>query len=273
MRELGYVEGKNLVIEWRFADGEYERLPGLAAQLVQLNVDALVTHGTPGSLAAKRATTAIPIVIAAIGDPIAAGIVTSLARSGGNITGSAFFNPELMAKRLELLKEAAPRIAQVAVLMHPSNSLSRPIFESAEIAANSLKLRVHRFDARGPNEFDSAFSTMVKRRVDAVEIFDDAIFGSNAGAIAHLAIINRLPSAGSKEFGNAGGLIGYGPNIPEMYRRAAYFIDKIFKGAKPADLPIEQPTKFELVINRKTANALGITIPQSILVRADRVIE
>ncbi len=273
LRELGYVEGKNIAIEFRWADGKTDRLPELAAELVRLNVDVLVTHAVPGTRAAKQATTTIPIVTAAVADPVALGLVASLARPGSNITGSTFFYAEIIAKRLELLKEAMPRITQVAVLMNPDNPTIGTIFHAMEIAAKPLKVALLRFEARGPNEFEGAFSAMAKKRVDAVALVEDPMFFSNAKGLADLAVKQRLPSIGFNEFAEAGGVIGYAANNLEMWRRAAYFVDKILKGAKPGDLPIEQPIKFELVINLKTAKALGLKIPQSVLLRADKVIE
>ncbi len=274
LRDLGYVEGKNLVIEFRWAEEKYERLPELAAELVRLKVDVIVTHGPIGSPAAKNATTTIPIVVTAVPDPVALGLVASLARPGGNVTGMASLSPEVAAKRLELLKDAFPRIRRVAVLLNPdSPSASGPYFRPMEATAASLKLELHQFGARGPGEFESAFAAMAKRRVDAVVVLDDGMLAANVGAIAKLAAKMRLPSIGLGEFAEAGGLMAYGVNRLESFRRAATFVDKILKGAKPADLPVEQPTRFETVLNLKTAKALGIKISNSILVRADRVIE
>jgi putative ABC transport system substrate-binding protein len=273
LRELGYVEGKNFVIEFRWADEQYDRLPALAAELVRLKVDVLVTYGTPGTLAAKHATTTIPIVMVHTGDAIITGLVANLARPGGNITGSTFFVPELMAKQLELLKDALPRITQVATLVKPDNPLLRTPPQALHMAAKSLKIELQQFEARGPDEFGAAFSALAKRRVDAVAILDDAVFIANARALANLAAKHRLPSAGFDELAEAGGLIGYGVDFLPMYRRAALFVDKILKGAKPGDLSIEQATKFRLIINIKTSNALGLTIPQSLLLRADEVIQ
>jgi putative ABC transport system substrate-binding protein len=273
LRELGYVEGNNIVIEYRWAEGKYDRLPDLAAELVRLKVDVLVTSGTPGTLAAKQATTTIPIVMAGSGDAVAAGLVASLARPGGNITGLTDLVPEVMAKGLELLKEAMPRTERVAVLVNPDNPSRALVFKAMETAARSLKVELQTFAARGPNELEGAFSTMAKSRADAVVVTTDALFNANVRAIADLASRKRLPSAGITAFAEAGGTIGYGLNFPAMSRRAAYFVDRILKGAKPADLPVEQPTKFDLVINLKTAKALGLTIPQSLLLRADQVIE
>jgi putative ABC transport system substrate-binding protein len=273
LRELGYVEGKNIRIEYRWADGKYERLPDLAGELVGLRVDVLVTFGTSGAIAAKQTTLTIPIVMAGTGDAVATGLVASLARPAGNITGLTLFIPELMAKRLELLKEAVPRAGRAAVLVHPDNAANAPVLKAMESTARSLNVELQRFEARRPSEFDSAFSSMAKSRVDVVVVTDDPLFNANAGAIANLAVKKRFPAAGPEEFVGAGGSIGYSVNFPNMFRRAAYFVDKILKGAKPADLPVEQPTKFELVINMKTAKALRLTIPQSLLVRADEIIQ
>jgi putative ABC transport system substrate-binding protein len=273
LRSLGYVEGHNIVIESRWADGKYERLPELAAELVDLKVAVLVTYGTPGTLAAKRATTTIPIVMAYSGDALSAGLVTNLARPGGNVTGSTYFLSELMVKRLELLKEAVPHIAQVAVLVEPDNPLFRPTLNALEIAVNSLKVEMQKFEVRGPSEFAAAFLAMGKGRVDAVVIQEDAVFVSNMRAIVDFASTQRLALAGSKEFAEAGGLIGYGVDFLAMCRRAAFFVDTILKGGEPASIPVEQPTKFELVINLKTAKALGLTVPPTLLTRADEVIE
>ncbi len=273
LRDLGYVEGKNLNIEVRWARGHYERLPALAAELVGLQVDVLVTHATPGTWAAKRATTTIPIVMAVSGDAVATGLVASLARPGGNLTGGTYFSPELNAKGLELLKEAFPRIRRVAVLVNPDNPQKGPMLRAMALTAGPLKLELQQFEARGPNEFESVFAAMAKQRVDAFVTHDDSVLIDNARGLAALAAKGRLPSTGFKTFAEAGGLMGYGVNFPEMYRRAAVLVDKILKGAKPADLPVEQATKFELVINLKTAKALGLTIPQSVLIRADEVIQ
>jgi putative tryptophan/tyrosine transport system substrate-binding protein len=273
LRDLGYREGQNVVIDYRWADGEYERLSDLANELVRLRVDILVTHGTPGALAAKRATATIPIVVATSADAIALGLVESLARPGGNVTGSTFLVPEVNAKRLEMFKEPFPRTGHMAVLVNPNNPAMGPIIQAMKRTAKSLKMELQQFPVRGPNEFAAAFSSMTSSRVDAVAIIEEPMFQANAGVLAGLAMQKRLPSAGFKEFAEAGGLLGYGADIIRLFRRAAYFVDRILKGAKPADLPIEQPTKFELVINLKTAKALGLTIPPSVLGRADQVIE
>jgi ABC-type uncharacterized transport system substrate-binding protein len=261
------------VIDFRWADEQYERLPALAAELVRLKVDILVTYGTPGTLAAKHATKTIPIVMVHSGDAIITGLVAGLARPGGNVTGSTFFVPELMAKRLELLKNAFPNITQVATLVKPDNPLLRTPPEALHLAAKSLKIELQQFEARGPEEFEAVFSAIARRRVDAVAILDDAVFIANARALADLASKQRLPSAGFDELAEAGGLIGYGVDFLPMYQRAAVFVDKILKSGKPSDLPIEQATKFRLIINLKTAAALGLAIPQSLLLRADKVIQ
>jgi putative ABC transport system substrate-binding protein len=274
LRDLGYVEGKNIVIEFRWAEGKYERLPDLAAELVRLKVDVFVTYGTPGVLAAKSATTTIPIVMASVGDALALGLVASLARPGGNVTGMTGFGPEGAAKRLELLKDAFPRTRQVAVLLNPDTLISMTVvFPAMEATAKSLKLELQQFGVRGPGDIDNAFAAMAKRRVDAVVTTDDSVVVAHFGAIAKLAAKMRLPSVGLPEFAEAGGLMAYGVNRLELFRRAGYFVDRILKGAKPADLPVEQATRFETVVNLKTAKALGIKIPQSFLLRTDRVIE
>jgi putative ABC transport system substrate-binding protein len=274
LRELGYVEGKNLVIEFRWAEGKYDRLPALAAELVRLNVELIVTYATQGSLAAKNSTATIPIVMATVGDVIAAGLVASLARPDGNITGSTVFSSELSAKRLELLKEAFPRTKRVAVLTNLANEVfNGPILQAMTATAKSLKMDLQVFGVRSPNEFDSTFAAMSTQRVEAVAITDDVMVIANADAVASLAVKHRLASIGGSEVAEAGCLITYGVNFPALFRRAAVFVDKILKGAKPRDIPVEQATTFELVINLKTAKALGIKIPQTLMQRADKVIE
>jgi putative ABC transport system substrate-binding protein len=273
LRELGYVEGKNIVIELRPADGNYERLPALAAELVGLKVDVLVAFGGKAVLAAKVATTTLPIVVPSSGDPVAMGLVGGLAHPGGNITGNAQFARELSAKRVELLKEALPRIARVGAVMNAANPSSRQAFDAMRAAAESSKLELREFKLRSPKEFGSVFDAMAKGHIGAVLVSQDTLFQAHAKAIADLAAERRLPSVGATAFADAGGLIGYGVDDAALYRRAAYFVDRILKGAKPADLPVERPTRFELVINMKTAKALGVKIPQTLLVRADRVIE
>lgn len=273
LRELGYTEGKNLTLETRWANGKNDRLPALAAELVKLRVDVLVTHGTPGTLAAKGATSAIPIVMASSGDAAGTGLVASLARPGGNVTGMTSLLPEVSAKRLQILKEVLPRMTRLAVLFNPLNPAFRTDIAGTESAAKTLKVEVQRFGVRGPGEFESAFASMAEKRIDAVMVHQDGMLNANPKAAAALARKHRLPSIGFKEYGEAGGLIGYGVNFLAMYRRTAVYVDKLLKGAKAADLPIEQPTHFELVINQQTAKALGVTIPRPLLLRADRIIQ
>ena len=273
LRDLGYVEGRNIAMEFRWAEGDDERLPELAAELVRLKVDIIVTTATQPVLAAKRATSAIPIVFATVGDAVATGVVASLARPGGNATGSTFFSPELMAKRLELAKETMPRMASVAVLLNPDSPLTGPILQAMEVTAKSEKVNLSRFDARSLSEVTDAFAAMAQQRMGAVIVNDHPRFIVNRKAIAELAARQRLPAIGYGEFAEAGALIGYGVNFDALFHRAAYFVDKILKGTKPGDLPVEQTTKFEFLVNMKTAKTLDIKIPQSILVRADRVLE
>ena len=274
LRELGYVEGKNLVIETRWAEGNSARLPELAAELVGLKVDILVTYTTRGTRAAKQATATIPIVMASSGDAVATGLIASLGRPGGNITGTTFFETELSAKCLELLKEAVSRARRVAVLFYPDNPANKVAIEEIGSAANALKLELLRFAVHGPGEFENAFSAMAKQRADGVLVCADSRATVNAKSIADFAAKHRLPLIGlNNAICEAGGMISYGVNLVELSRRAAYFVDKILKGAKPGDIPVEQPTKFEMVVNMKTAKALGIKIPQTILVRATKVIE
>jgi len=273
LRDFGYTEGKNIVIEYRWAEGNYARLAELAAELVRSNVDVIVTHGTPGTRAAKGATTTMPIVMAVSGDAVVTGLVVSLPRPGGNVTGSTFFGPELSAKQIELLKEILPRITLVAALMNPDNPVIGPMLKAIEITTKSLRLGLQQFAVRGPNEFENAFSAMVQKSIEAVAIQEDGMLNANVRTAGDLAIRKRLPLVGNTEVPQAGGLLGYGVNFPEIFRRAAYFVDKILKGAKPADLPVEQPSAFDLVINMKTAKALGIQIPQSVLLRATEVIQ
>ncbi len=273
LRDLGYEEGKNLAIEYRWAEGKYDRLPGFAAELVRLKVDVLVTYGTPGALAAKQATTTTPVVMAIIGDAVAVGIVASLARPGGNITGSQFHFPEVMAKRIEMLREAIPRLARVAVLFNPANSSVAPALKAMEETARSLRVELQQIAARSPQDFDGAFAAMAQRRSEAFVVADDPMLRSHGRTIAELAARRRLPSVGEREYAEDGGLLAYAVNRPEVWRRAAVFIDKILKGARPADLPVEQVDRLQLVINLKTARTLGLTIPQSILIRADQVIQ
>jgi putative ABC transport system substrate-binding protein len=270
---LGYVEGKNLAIEFRWAEGRYDRLPALAAELAGSKVDVIVTHGTPGTFAAKRATATIPIVMASSGDAVGTGLISSLSRPDGNITGMTLLLPELSAKRLELLKQVAPGLARVGSLFNPLNPAYATDIAKTDEAAKLLKVQVQRFGARRPQEFDAAFAAMNKARVEAVLVHQDGMLNANPGAIANLARRFRMLSAGFEEFGEAGGLIGYGVSFPRMYQRAATYVDKLLKGAKVRDLPVEQPTEFNLVVNLKTAAALDIKLPALLLQRADRIVE
>jgi putative ABC transport system substrate-binding protein len=273
LRDFGYQEGRNIVIEYRWADGQYERLPALFAEMVRLKVDVIVTHGTPGALAAKQVTDRIPIVMAVVGDAEASGVVASLARPGGNVTGLTFFSPELAAKRLELLKEMIPGLTDVGVLLNSENPTNEPIIPAMSRTAEALKLKLHQFGVREPAEFEAAFNEMGAKRVGALVILDDAILIANAPALAQIALRKRLPSSGWPDYAVAGGLLSYGINFPDMFRRAAAFVDKILKGAKPSDLPVERATKFQTIVNLKTAGAISIDLPTSILLRADEVIE
>jgi putative ABC transport system substrate-binding protein len=273
LRDLGYEEGRNIVIEYRWAEEHYDRLPALFAELVGLNVDVIVTHGTPGALAAKQATNTIPIVMAAIADAEASGVVASLTRPGGNVTGLTIFVPELAAKRLELLKETMPNLTDVGVLLNSVNPANQPILPAMRRTAEPLKLKLHQFGVREPAEFEAAFAEMAAKRVRAVAIIEDATLLANAPALAQIALQHRLPSSGWPGYAVAGGLLSYGINFPDMFRRAATFVDKILKGAKPNDLPVERATKFETIVNLKTAKVLGIELSTSLLLRADEVIE
>lgn len=271
-RDLGYVEGQNIVIEYRWADGRYDRLPGLAAELIRLQPDVIVTSG-PGTRVLKEATMTIPIVMAVGGDVVADGLVASLARPGGNITGSASFSPELAGKRLEFLKSAVPGLARVAVLLNPANRASGTDFEVMKKAATALQVEVFEVPARSPQEFDDAFVLILRRRADGLVTLGDSMLVANMRRLGELSAARRLPGAGSDEYADGGGLLAYGVNFPELWRRAPYFVDKILKGAKPATIPVEQPSRFEFIINMKTAKALGLTIPQALLLRADHVIQ
>jgi len=271
--DYGYVEGKNITIEFRWADEQYERLPVLAADLVRLQVDIIVTPGTAATLAAKNATATIPIVMVNSGDAVATGLVASLARPGGNVTGLTIFGPQLTAKRLELVKETLPRARQVAVILNPANPAQALNFEAIESTAKSLGIVLHKFELRGAREFHGIFLEMGKQRVDAVVTPQDSIIDAYAREIAELAARLRIPSVGNRTLAESGGLIGYGVNIFENYRRAGTYVDKILKGGKPVDMAVEQSAKFELVINMKTAKELGITISKDVLLRADEVIQ
>ena len=277
LRDLGYVEGRNLVIEYRDAEGKIDRLPALAAELVALKLDVIVAPGTPQALAAKQATTTIPIVFTAASDPVPDGLVTSLARPGGNVTGLATISPELVGKGLEQIKRAVPEVTRLAVLWQPGalgERTNKDMLKEADTVARSLRVRLQFVEARAPADFDKAFSDATRVGAGALAVLPSSMFLSERRRLADLAAKNRLPAAyPQREFVHAGGLMSYGPNVADLFRRAAIYVDKILKGAKPADLPIEQPTKFELVINLKTAKALGLTLPPSLIGRADEVIE
>jgi ABC-type uncharacterized transport system substrate-binding protein len=273
MRALGYVEGQNLVMEYRAAEGQYERLPALAAELVRLKVDVLLAVITPAALAAKDATTTIPIVMMGIGDPVGSGLVASLARPGGNVTGLASVQTDLVGKELEFLKDVLPTVSRVAVLWNPANPAHARHVRAADVAAQALGVQLHLVEAGGPEAFDRAFAAMTRAHVGALLVLGDSIVFQHRRRLAELAATNRLPTVHNiRPFVEAGGLMAYGPSTPDLRRRAAVYVDKILKGAKPADLPVEQPTKFELVINLKTAEALGITIPPTLLFQADEII-
>ena len=277
LRDLGYVEGRNLVIEYRGAEGKLERLPALAAELVTLKVDVIVAPSGVGALAAKQATKTIPIVFAVAADPVASGLVASLARPGGNVTGSSTLTSALIGKCLELLTQAVPGVSGVAVLWQPgafAERTEKDMLKAAEVAARALAVRLQFVEARGPEDFDRAFSDMTRARASALTVLSMPLFISERRRLVDLAAKNRLPTVYSfREGVDAGGLMAYGANLADLLRRAASYVDKILKGAKPGDLPVEQPTKFELVINMKTAKALGLTISQSVLARADEVIQ
>ena len=276
LRDLGYVEGRNVVIEYRSAEGKLERLPALATELVALKVDVIVTGGgTPTALAAKQATRTLPIVFSSATDPVTDGLVTSLAHPGGNLTGLSNLAPELVGKCLEQIKETVPQVSLVAVLWQPGTVGGRTdMRKPAEVAARALGVRVQFVEARGPADFDRAFSDMTRARAGALAVLGSAIFNSERRRLVDLAAKHRLPTVyTSRDFVDAGGLMAYGRSLADSFRRAAAYVDKILKGAKPADLPVEQPTTFELIINLKTAKALGLTIPPSLLQRADQVIE
>ena len=274
MRQLGYVEGKNLVIEWRSAEGDASRLPELAAELVRLKVDVLALSGTPAAFAAQKATTAIPIVMIGVGDPVGNGLVKSLARPGGNSTALSNMVAELGPKLLEILHSMVPRLKRVAVLVNPSNSATAIFLQNTQAAAQRIGVKVHPVGASTPGEMAGAFALMTRQNVEAFVMPLEALFQQERTQIAELAAKRRLPSiSANSEFTDAGGLMSYGQNNREIFKRAAIYVDKIFKGANPGELPVEQPTTFELVINMKTANALGLKVPQSVLIRATRVIE
>jgi putative ABC transport system substrate-binding protein len=273
MRELGYVEGQNILVEGRWYGERTDRLPDLANELVRLKVDIIVAGAAPAPEAARRATSTIPIVMVNHNDPVGSGLVASLARPGRNVTGMSTLSTELIGKRLQLFKEAIPGISRVAVLSNPSIPSQALELKEAKVAAGLLKVQLQLLEARAPGDFAGAFSAMTKERADGVIIITSSMFYAERTRIAKLAAESRVPAIyGAKEFAEAGGLMTYGIDLHESFRRATVFVDKILKGAKPADLPVEQPTKFELLINLKTAKALGLMIPHSLLVRADEII-
>jgi len=274
LREHGYVEGQNIAFEDRFAQGRADRLPTMAAELVSMKVDVIVTESVAAALAAKRATQTIPIVMAISGDPVGAGLVASLPRPGGNVTGLSLLAPELSGKRLQLLMEAAPRTTRVAVIWNPVSPASAGYLRETEAAARSLGLQLQPVEVRSPADLDAAFKAVARARPGALITLADGMLAANRTRIVQFAAKSQLPGVfPHREWADAGGLMAYGPSFASNWRRAATYVDKILKGAKPADLPVEQPTKFELVINLKTAEALSLTFPQSILIQATEVIQ
>jgi putative tryptophan/tyrosine transport system substrate-binding protein len=274
LRDLGWVEGRNVSIEYRYSEGKDDRLYDLAADLVRLKVDIIVTAVTPDTLAAKNATRAIPIVMASVGDPVGSGFVESLARPGGNITGLTNIAPELSGKQLELLKDTVPKLTRVAVLWNPDASISTLGWKESQLPARALGLQLYSMEVSSADKFDKTFKDATRARVGAIAIGPNALVIANQKRIADLAAKSRLPSIfGLREFVDSGGLMAYGPDRSDSFRRAASYVDKILKGVKPADLPVERPMKFELVVNLKTANQIGLTIPPSVLARADKVIK
>ena len=274
LRELGWVEGQNIAMEYRYAEGKSDRLADLAAEFIRLKVDIIVTSVTTDALAAKKTTRTIPIVMAAAGDPVASGLVESLSRPGGNITGLSQVSPQLAGKRLELLKELVPKLSRVGVLWNPAGTTSPIAWNESQLPARVLGLELHSMEVRSPNDYAKVFEDAAKAGAGAVAIMPDPSFITQLKRIADLSAKSRLPSIFYlAEFVDAGGLVAYGPDRADMFRRAAAYVDKILKGTKPGDLPVEQPSKFELAINLKTARALGLTIPEVVLLRADKVIE
>jgi putative ABC transport system substrate-binding protein len=273
LRDAGYSEGRDVVIEWRYANGDYNQVPRLVADLVQTKVDVIVADSTPAAQAAKRATSTIPIVMGFVSDPIGSGLVASLGHPGGNVTGLTIMTTDLTAKRLQLLKEEIPRLTRVAVLWNPDTPFHPKVIEELKAAASSLLIELNFVSVRTPEEFGPAFSAMSRARAQALYVIADSLFFNHRTTLIKLASKGRLPAIyWQRNFPDESGLMSYGPNLGDQMRRSAGYVDKILKGAKPGDLPIEQPTQFELVVNLKTAKALGITIPESILLRADEVI-
>jgi putative ABC transport system substrate-binding protein len=271
LQDQGYVVGKNLTIDYRWADGKYDRLPALATELLGLKVELIVTQGTPAALAAKRATPTIPIVMAIVGNPVESGIVASYARPGGNVTGSSFFWGELCAKRLELMKLATPRLTRSGVFTNPDNPAMASILRPVEERAQALKVTLHVLRARSVEELDGTFQE-AQKQVEGVVLIEDGLFLANAARLAELSVKHRVPTIGFEEYGEAGGLLAYGVDFPHIWRQSGVLVDKIFKGAKPADLPIQQATQFRLIVNLNAAKALGLTLSPEVLARADRVI-
>jgi putative ABC transport system substrate-binding protein len=273
LKARGWVDRKQVELVERFADGHLDRLPRQAAELVAAGVDVIVTHGIPGARAALQATQTVPIVLAAIADPVAAGLVQSYARPGGNMTGMAFLAHEMAAKRMQMLKEALPRATRVAVLSNPRNPLfSLAMFDAMQAAATPLGLALQRHDVADPSQFAGVFDDIAARRPDAMALTEEAMFNAHVGALAELALRHRLPSVGTKDYCDAGGLVGYGADFNAMFGRAALVVDRILRGARAGDLPIEQPTRFELAANLRTAQVLGIELPSALLLRADALI-
>ena len=273
LRQLGYEEGKNIAIHYEFAEGDYNRLPVLAAKLVNLNVDVLIAHSTPGARAAKQATSTIPIVVAAMADPVEVGLVTSIARPGGNLTGLTFFFAEICAKRVELIKEAVPAATRLGVLVNPANPSGKAALTAMQRTASSLRVELLPVDVRAVDDIAGAFAMLASRGAQALTSIEDPLLISNARYLAELATQNRLPMIGEQRAVEAGALMAYSVDRYDLWFRTAFFVDKILKGTQPANLPIEQAVKFELIINLKTAKALGLTIPLPLLARADELIE
>lgn len=274
LRDLGYIEGKNILIEYRWAEGKYERFPELIDELIHLKVEIIVTAGTPASLAVKKATTSIPLVMIAVGDPVGTGLIASLAHPGGNVTGLTSIAADLEGKRLELLREVVPTLSHVAVFWNPASPFQVVAEKEVQAAAQLFRIKVLSLGVQAPEQFDNAFAKIRRHRPEALNVLADRLFLHNRARIMDFAVQNRLPGVHAYvELVEAGGLMSYGPSYPGMHRRAAYFVDRILKGTKPADLPVEQPAKFELVINLKAAKKIGVTVPPLVLYRANKIIK